>query len=236
MSYQIYFINQNKRITVDGGKLSAACELAGFPLNLVCGGNGTCGKCRVRIKGKADENFKEVLACQTEITEDMEICLKESDYRQETVVLTKAAPLNIELHPSVSKKYMNKDEIIEKMREKNTFFSQTEKVPLSVMQKFSMMNVSLDFTGCTFVYFNDEIIAVEEGDTTPYCYGVAADIGTTTAAVYIYNLNTGELIATKSALNKQTAYGADVITRNSCVRDNPGNAAKIKGLCHRYIE
>ena len=63
------------------------------------------------------------------------------------------------------------------------FFSQTEKVPLSVMQKFSMMNVSLDFTGCTFVYFNDEIIAVEEGDTTPYCYGVAADIGTTTAAV-----------------------------------------------------
>ena len=155
MSYQIYFINQNKRITVDGGKLSAACELAGFPLNLVCGGNGTCGKCRVRIKGKAEENFKEVLACQTEITEDMEICLKESDYRQETVVLTKAAPLNIELHPSVSKKYMNKDEIIEKMREKNTFFSQTEKVPLSVMQKFSMMNVSLDFTGCSFVYFND---------------------------------------------------------------------------------
>ena len=55
MSYQIYFINQNKRITVDGGKLSAACELAGFPLNLVCGGNGACGKCRVRIKGKADE-------------------------------------------------------------------------------------------------------------------------------------------------------------------------------------
>lgn len=38
MSYQIYFINQNKKITVDGGKLSAACELAGFPLNLVCGG------------------------------------------------------------------------------------------------------------------------------------------------------------------------------------------------------
>lgn len=228
MSYQIYFINQNKKITVDGGKLSAACELAGFPLNLVCGGNGTCGKCRVLIKGKADENFKEVLACQTEITEDMEIYLEESDYRQETVVLTKAAPLNIELHPSVFKKYMKKDEIIEKMREKNTFFSQTEKVSLSVMQKFSMMNVSLDFTGCTFVYFNDEIIAVEEGDTTPYCYGVAADIGTTTAAVYIYNLNTGELIATKSALNKQTAYGADVITRNSCVRDNPEMLQRLR--------
>ena len=96
MSYQIYFINQNKKITVDGGKISAACELAGFSLDLVCGGHGTCGKCRVLIKGKADENFKEVLACQTEITEDMEICLEESDYRQETTVLTKAAPLNID--------------------------------------------------------------------------------------------------------------------------------------------
>ena len=124
----------------------------------------------------------------------MEICLKESDYRQETVVLTKAAPLNIELHPSVSKKYMNKDEIIEKMREKNTFFSQTENVPLSVMQKFSMMNVSLDFTGCTFVYFNDEIIAVEEGEYFfRIVYGVAADIGTTTAAVSVHNLNTARV-------------------------------------------
>lgn len=148
-------------------------------------------------KGKRMRTLKKFLPARQRLPEDMEICLKESDYRQETVVLTKAAPLNIEFHPSVSKKYMNKDEIIEKMREKNTFFSQTEKVPLSVMQKFSMMNVSLDFTGCTFVYFNDEITAVEEGDTTPYCYGVAADIGTTTAAVYIYNLNTGELIADK---------------------------------------
>ena len=45
MSYQIYFINQNKRITVDGGKLSAACELADCIvfqkyLNLVCGETG----------------------------------------------------------------------------------------------------------------------------------------------------------------------------------------------------
>ena len=134
MSYQIYFINQNKRITVDGGKLSAACELAGFPLNLVCGGNGTCGKCRVRIKGKADENFKEVLACQTEITEDMEICLKESDYRQETVVLTKAAPLNIELHPSVSKKYMNKMKL-SKRCEKRIRFSRRLKKYLFLLCK-----------------------------------------------------------------------------------------------------
>ncbi|MFR3345206.1 MAG: 2Fe-2S iron-sulfur cluster-binding protein [Anaerobutyricum sp.] len=77
MSYQIYFYKSEQKDYCGWRKLSAACELAGFPLNLVCGGNGTCGKCRVRIKGKADENFKEVLARQTERLQRIwEICLK----------------------------------------------------------------------------------------------------------------------------------------------------------------
>lgn len=274
MSYQIYFINQKKKITVEGGTIAAACEKAGFPLNLVCGGNGTCGKCAVNIKYNKKQEIESVLACQTVITGDITVYLEESDYKQKVAVLTKAAPLELELCPSVSKKYITKEEILNKLTKDGAFFHQDIKsqglqspntdsqntntqdiqfqnadfqgmpsqnninfqntnfwnsqAPLSVMQKFSMLNADKNFSGCTFVHFNKYIIDVEKDDTTTCCYGAAVDIGTTTVALYIYNLNTGELVTTKSALNKQTIYGADVISRNAAVRDNSKMLLKMK--------
>lgn len=274
MSYQIYFINQKRKITVEDGTIAAACEKAGFPLNLVCGGNGTCGKCAVNIKYNKKQEIESVLACQTVITGDLTVYLEESDYKQKVAVLTKAAPLELELCPSVSKKYITKEEILKKLTKDDAFFHQDIKsqglqspntdsqntntqdiqfqsadfqdmpsqnninfqntnfwnsqAPLSVMQKFSMLNADKNFSGCTFVYFNERIIDVEKDNTTTYCYGAAADIGTTTVALYIYNLNTGELVTTKSALNKQTIYGADVISRNASVRENPEMLFKMR--------
>lgn len=243
MKYQVYFINQKKEIAVDGGTIAAACEKAGFPLNLVCGGNGTCGKCSIFIKKKDTQEKEKVLACQTYIRENIEVYLNPSDYRQKATILTKAAPVEVQLNPSITKKYITKEEIIAKLRKEGTFFSKTiqfqdrnvqnrnitnAKVPLSIIQKFSMLNADINFSGCTFVYFNENIIAVEEGNTISRCYGAAADIGTTTVALYIYDLNTGKLLTIKSALNKQTIYGADVIARNAAVRDNPEMLHKMR--------
>lgn len=221
VSYRIYFSNQKKEILVGGGTVADACIKGGFPLNLVCGGKGTCGKCAVTIQRETENEKKKVLACQTKITENMSIYLKKSDYESKAVVLTKATPLEVKFHPSILKKYVTKEEILENQKANDTFFSQDVKVSLNIMQKFSMLNADIDFKGCTFIYFNEDIVAVEEGDTTENCYGAAIDIGTTTVAVYIYNLNTGELMITKSGLNRQTVYGADVISRNACIRENP---------------
>ncbi len=44
-------------------------------------------------------------------------------------------------------------------------------------------------------------------------YGVALDIGTTTLAASLVNRATGEVLATRSCLNPQRSYGADVISR-----------------------
>ena len=249
MSYQVYFINQKKEIMVEGGTVASACEKAGFPLNLVCGGKGTCGKCAVNIQYNKKQEIESVLACQMVITGDITVYLEESDYKQKAAVLTKAAPLELELCPSVSKKYITKEEILKKLTKDGTFFYQDIKsqglqsqnninfqntnfwnsqTSLSVIRKFSILNADKDFSGCTFVYFNERIIDVEKDNTITYCYGAAVDIGTTTVALYIYNLNTGELVTTKSALNKQTIYGADVISRNAAVRDNPEMLLKMR--------
>jgi uncharacterized 2Fe-2S/4Fe-4S cluster protein (DUF4445 family) len=44
-------------------------------------------------------------------------------------------------------------------------------------------------------------------------YGAAADIGTTTVAVKLFNLATGEALGDMAAWNAQAPYGADVISR-----------------------
>ena len=43
--------------------------------------------------------------------------------------------------------------------------------------------------------------------------GLAIDIGTTTVALYLIDMNTGAKIATLSGMNAQSPYGADVTTR-----------------------
>ena len=44
-------------------------------------------------------------------------------------------------------------------------------------------------------------------------YGAAVDIGSTTIALYLCNLRTGELLAAESEMNPQIVYGEDVMSR-----------------------
>lgn len=43
--------------------------------------------------------------------------------------------------------------------------------------------------------------------------GFAADIGTTTIALRLYNLSNGTLLASRASMNQQSSYGADVLSR-----------------------
>lgn len=64
----VTFLNCGGQISVEAGTtvLQAARQL-GLELAAPCGGNGTCGKCRVKASGK------EVLACQTKVDSDMAV-------------------------------------------------------------------------------------------------------------------------------------------------------------------
>lgn len=75
-------------------------------------------------------------------------------------------------------------------------------------------------------------------------YGFAVDIGTTTVAVYLYRLKSGEMLGYDAFLNPQASFGADVISRiegaiNGKAEDL-SNAVKnalvkaFKDLCSKY--
>ena len=56
-------------------------------------------------------------------------------------------------------------------------------------------------------------ITVQVEPDRKHSYVIAFDIGTTTVVAYLMNGHTGELLSWSSALNPQTQYGADVVSR-----------------------
>ena len=218
--FQVNFINQNKSIPVEGGTVAEACKAAGFPLNLVCGGNGTCGKCKVTIQ--CGEEKQEVLACKTDVKQDMTIFLEEKDISRQASILTESAERPVTLTPAISKEYKTRKELMPEH-----CGACLEAAPLPVMRKFAAWFNDPECEGMTLIRHQNKLIDVQKGDTTRYLYGGAIDIGSTSVVLYIYDLHTGKCLATQSELNRQIAHGADVITRIMYASESPENLAEL---------
>jgi uncharacterized 2Fe-2S/4Fe-4S cluster protein (DUF4445 family) len=62
------------------------------------------------------------------------------------------------------------------------------------------------------VFEQEALLCLRPASEQPV-YGFAVDLGTTTVDVSLHNLETGRLLGRKALLNRQTAFGADVISR-----------------------
>jgi uncharacterized 2Fe-2S/4Fe-4S cluster protein (DUF4445 family) len=62
------------------------------------------------------------------------------------------------------------------------------------------------------VWQDKEVVQVQAGYHEE-SYGAAVDIGSTTVALYLCNLRTGEMLAAESEMNPQIVYGEDVMSR-----------------------
>lgn len=57
------------------------------------------------------------------------------------------------------------------------------------------------------------IVNVEAGDTTASHYGLAVDLGSTTVAMELVDLNTGAVVDTVTKVNGQVAFGNEILSR-----------------------
>lgn len=81
-----------------------------------------------------------------------------------------------------------------------------------------------------------EIVTRGAVDITP-CgsgLGVAVDVGTTTVAAYLYDLETGKLLEIESGRNAQRPYGADVLSRIQYT-SKEGGLEKLSGIIRNQI-
>ncbi len=65
--------------------------------------------------------------------------------------------------------------------------------------------------------------------------GIAVDIGTTTIVAYLVDPGTGMTLAASSAINPQTSFGADVISRISYIGDDPQKLSELQSAVIRQI-
>ena len=78
----------------------------------------------------------------------------------------------------------------------------------------------------TLAMRNYEIVAVLPTSTS--LLGLAVDVGTTKLAAYLCDLNTGAVLAKAGAMNPQTAFGEDVISRISYSSNNPNGRSLLQ--------
>jgi uncharacterized 2Fe-2S/4Fe-4S cluster protein (DUF4445 family) len=76
------------------------------------------------------------------------------------------------------------------------------------------------------VWNDKEVIQVQPGYHED-SYGAAVDIGSTTVALYLCNLRTGEILAAESEMNPQIVYGEDVMSRIQYTIENPEGLEKL---------
>lgn len=197
--------------------ISDAARQAGLKMNLVCGGKGRCGKCKVTLE-HASGGKEGVLACQEKIINNCTVHIPASLLSNQIIVMTKSSYPKTKLDPFVKKYYADCQSLTipdikgDWERLKSALGKPAlSSPPLSVLRNLSQ--IIRNPHGCTIVVCDRGVLAIEEGDTTGDLYGMAIDIGTTTVASYLIDLNSGNTVAVASSLNKQNQEGADVMSR-----------------------
>lgn len=202
----------------------------------ICGGNGTCGKCRVRIvSGKVSDPTEEEknflspdelksgirLACQTIAHESINLRIVEPVSRAQYKTRLEMSPVTGDITTNVKKVYLElprpslDDHLADTERLIHGLHS--EKVSAAELQSRLLPLLPGILRGAdwkiTATLINDQIVDVEKGNTTEQNYGIAVDLGTTTIAAYLVDLNNGNLLKQAALTNRQSRYGEDVMTR-----------------------
>jgi uncharacterized 2Fe-2S/4Fe-4S cluster protein (DUF4445 family) len=178
---------------------------------------------KVLERKDAEEHVR--LACCTKILGDVLVFVPEASRTGKQVVSKAAGTIVVKLKPAVRKYYVelpepNLDdplgdfERIEKvLYEKNPKMKKLT-IDYRALQKLPDMVRKSDWQVTVTVWNNADIIRIEPGRIETNI-GLAVDIGTTSVAGYLTDLNTGDVIVTESMMNPQVRYGEDVMSRIS---------------------
>lgn len=233
---KVKFLPSNRVVQVTpGATILEASIVAGVQVESTCGGKGTCGKCKVQILSgdtssptALEEAFlssaqltnRWVLACQHLLYQDTVVGVGQHkdvyDRKLGFAENTEIKELSPGIHkypvilqvPSVSDQTPDWERLLSALPMTGIPFSRSVAAGLPKTLRSAGFRV-------TAVMDQNRVLAVEPGDTSTRCFGLAVDIGTTTVVVYLIDLTNGMTVASGAITNPQQGFGADVISRIS---------------------
>lgn len=239
---KVEFLPFNITVNVSPGTtILQAAIIAGLQVESTCGGKGTCGKCKVQIQtdnpasaasvekkflSSAELNAGWVLACQRTLFEDAIVTLKEhKDASERKIKFSVTNEIKV-IAPGIRKYALvvpvprtddptaDWERLINALPGNAIRFSRpvAASLPRILRQKNFQVTAILD---------GESLLAVEPGDTSDRCFGLAIDIGTTTIVVHLNDLNKGTVLDSGAMTNPQNAFGADVIARITHAASTP---------------
>jgi len=228
-----------------GSRLVEVARRLGLTINLPCGGEGVCGKCRVVVHSGIAEasaadrhHLSEAelqqgvrLACQLTILADLTIEIPESLLlRASHQILTKTGRVQVQKGtPLVVKKIMNlgdtspSSSVADLVKQA---LPGTE-IPFCVLQDLSHQLTEIPKKLAAIVA-EDRLLACQVLSTDSAIYGVAVDLGTTTLAASLLDMTTASELAVSGRLNPQTEFGDDVISRIQFASENPWGTQRLQ--------
>jgi len=225
-----------------------AAEL-GIQLQQPCGGQGICGKCRIKVKGKVsppnelerkalteEELSQQIrLSCQTVVCGDCDVWIPRSVESGTMKILSweqiergKGVP-RTRVETVAAKKQDLENQVSDEdcllsalgSEERMLHMTPYALKRLPAVLRRSNWRVELLVEG-------EEILDIrEEGVSEDIC-GAAVDLGTTTVAAMLCDLGTRETLSTAAAANRQAVYGDDAVSRIDHCRDDPRLLAEMQ--------
>ena len=226
------------RVPPETSIFQAASEV-GIGIRTECGGEGTCGKCRVIVKNKSAVNEvtdaetthlspREIdsgyrLACRTILKQNVTVMVPEESRIGARKIQISGLERPVPLNPSVKKFHivLPKPTLSDVRPDFKRLLDHLEDahglkkldIDYELLRKLPdiLRDANWDFT--VAIWHDRVIIAVEAGDTSDKLLGLAIDIGTSKIVGYVVDLMTGQTVGIGSIENPQIMHGEDVISR-----------------------
>ncbi|WP_019176229.1 ASKHA domain-containing protein [Methanomassiliicoccus luminyensis] len=235
MKRRVSFFPGSTSVEVDdGATVLDAAVAAGVPVNSVCGGKGTCGKCVVIVDGptamtgKGNLSDEEVglgyrLACLTEVKGDLTVFVPEgSQVREQQIMTTYRKEEAGKLSPLAERRMADMpapsldDSTADLERFLNALGVPDLEVPLPLLKRLPRTLRDSGWRVSALIGRTDRgrrLMDVRSAAQSPKEYGIAVDIGTTTVVAELVDLSTGDPVAQSSDYNRQIVAGEDVLSR-----------------------
>ncbi len=243
----------------DGTTILAGLQQAGWHVAAPCGGAGTCGKCVVTVdppgsgglRAAEEERFTRGndslrLACRCRPTGDVRVTLPSGSVAPRATgsaakggAIDSGPPVaavvrryTIELdEPSID----DQRSVIRRLRD--GLGMPTLRASASALNAaLELLAARCDAIVATLPDEPPTLVGIRREDSEAPLLGVAFDIGTTTVAAYLVDLESGMVIASESMANEQARFGADVISRIAAAAEGAPLSQTIRAQLSEMAE